>query len=66
MAEVRPMNALLTVDEAAQFLRVGKSALYRLVESRDESVRLPAVRIGQRRLRFRLEDLEQWVEERAR
>lgn len=40
------MNALLTLDEAAARLRIGRSTLYDLIRSR----RLRTVKIGARRL----------------
>lgn len=45
---------ILTINEAAQFLRVTKRTLYRRLE-------IPRVRIGHQ-LKFVREDLEAWVE----
>jgi excisionase family DNA binding protein len=44
---------ILTIDEAAQFLRVTKRTLYR----RDE---IPRIRIG-RQIKFVQKDLEAWI-----
>jgi len=44
---------ILTIDEAAQFLRVTKRTLYRRLE-------IPRIRIGHQ-LRFVREDLEGWL-----
>ena len=50
------LPALLTIDEVAEFLRISKTSVYRLVERRD----LPFCRVG-RTLRFRREDLEAYL-----
>jgi excisionase family DNA binding protein len=52
-------EALMTADEAAQFLHVPRSTHYELVRSRG----LPHVRIGERGLRFTRSDLGSWVAE---
>lgn len=59
------MERLLTVADAAELLSTTPKRVYSLVESRDEALRLPAVRIGKRLIRFRPADLEAWTERRA-
>lgn len=51
---VDPVNEWLTVAEAAVLLRVGKSAVKRLIERG----RLPVFQLGPRKLRLRREDVE--------
>ena len=53
------MSPLLTVAQAAELLAVSRPTVYRLI--REEG--LPAVRPSGD-LRFREEDIEQWVESR--
>ena len=55
------MNApeLFTLPEAADTLRISKSYLYKLVEARE----IPFFRIG-RRIVFKPEDLNAWLEHR--
>lgn len=48
--------ALLTIEEVAEFLRVSKTSVYRLVERRE----LPFCRVG-RTLRFTRTDLESYL-----
>ncbi len=50
---------LLSVEQAAEYLGLSKNALYGLRYTGGAPV---AIRVG-RRLRFRLEDLEAWLEE---
>jgi excisionase family DNA binding protein len=54
---------LLTTEDAARILNIRTRAIYGLVEERDPSKRLPAIRIG-RRLRFRQEDLDRFIDQR--
>jgi excisionase family DNA binding protein len=49
---------LLTVEEAARRLGIGRTLAWRLVQERE----LPSVRVG-RCVRVPLRDLEAWVEE---
>ena len=49
-------NQPLNVQEVADFLRVSKDTVYRLI--REES--LPAFKVGNRKYRIRHEDLENW------
>jgi excisionase family DNA binding protein len=58
---LRHFRCLLTVTEAADYLRVSKSAIYSWVEKG----RLPCLRAGSG-LRFRLSDLDAWLEGRER
>ena len=48
---------LLTVREASQLLRINRYLIYRLARNGD----LPAIRVG-RMVRFRPEDLRDWIE----
>lgn len=52
------MSALLTVEETARRLGIGKSTLYRTWEA----LGLRPYRVGER-LRFRDSDLEAWMDE---
>ncbi|MCK9463728.1 MAG: helix-turn-helix domain-containing protein [Proteobacteria bacterium] len=52
-----PSDRFLTVKEAAQYLSIGKSTLWRRVKSGE----LPLYKVGQRARRFRLEDVESLV-----
>ena len=51
------IEGLLTVREASQILRINRYLIYRLARDRD----LPAIRVG-RMVRFRPEDLREWIE----
>ena len=51
------MSTLLTVEETAKRLGIGKSTLYRTWKA----LGLPAYRVGDR-LRFRDTDLEEWMD----
>ena len=57
-ASPNTMQKLLTVQEAAEFLNLSKSTVYRYVEHND----LPHIRksFG---LRFRLQELEKWIDQ---
>lgn len=52
------IQPLLTVNEAAEYLRVNTETLRRLMRSR----RIKFVKISERERRFRLEDLKSFVE----
>lgn len=56
-----PMNALLSVKQAAEYLGIGKDLVYRLV-SLDE---VPYYRIGSR-IRFQESDLDLWLKHQKR
>lgn len=51
------IEGLLTVREASQILRINRYLIYRLARDGD----LPAIRVG-RMVRFRPEDLREWIE----
>lgn len=51
---------LLTADDVASILRVPRSLIYALVRRGD----LPAIRIGERYVRFRNEAIERWLKHR--
>ena len=55
------MNDVLTVSEVAEYLRVNPQTVYRKAKAGE----LPAVRIG-RAIRFRREELEEWIKVIAR
>jgi len=50
---------LLAAEEVAQLLGVNATFVYALARRGD----LPAVRIGERYVRFRAQTLERWIEE---
>ena len=52
-----PIESLLTAREASQVLHINRYLIYRLVRDGD----LPAIRVG-RMVRFRPEDLREWIE----
>ena len=54
-------ESLRTVKGAADFLQLHVKSVYALVESKQ----IPHVRIGERGIRFRQEDLEAFLNERA-
>jgi excisionase family DNA binding protein len=53
-------DRLLTVRELAEYLRVNPFSVYRWVEQN----RIPYLRVG-RTLRFRLEDIDEFMRERG-
>jgi excisionase family DNA binding protein len=54
------MRGLLTVDEAAESLRVSRSMVYKLVSSRI----LPSVRVGPGTIRIERGERAEWIGER--
>ena len=61
--EKTPTQAkLLTPAEAADFLGLKVSYVYKLIHFRD----IPHLKCGARFVRFRVEDLEEWQNERLR
>ena len=56
-------NQLVTTSQAAQYLGVSKAFLER---DRWAGARIPFVRIGSRSVRYRLEDLEAYVNQQQR
>ena len=55
------MNPLLTVNDVAEFLAVSPSLVYRLAADGE----LPSYRIGKGTLRFRPEDVEEYLDSHA-
>jgi excisionase family DNA binding protein len=53
------MNAVLTLEETAQFLKVHPSTVYRLLKKRS----IPAFKVGSD-WRFNQESIERWIKER--
>ena len=53
---------LLTAAEVAEFLRVDKTTIYRLASRAD----LPSIEVAPRVLRFRPEDIRQFLQRRTR
>jgi excisionase family DNA binding protein len=53
------MTTVLTLEEAAEFLKVHPSTIYRLLKSR----MIPAFKIGSD-WRFNQESIQRWIEER--
>lgn len=56
-------NTVLTLADAAAFLRVSTSTLYNLTRTRSQARRehkIPVLKVG-RELRFRRAELEQWL-----
>ncbi len=51
------MDKLLTVPEAAEWLRLSPGTLYHLISRRA----VPCVKLSKRCVRFRQSDLEQWI-----
>ena len=51
------MQALMTLDEVATYLRLSKDTVYRMVQSG----RIPAAKVGTQ-WRFRKPEVEQWLE----
>jgi excisionase family DNA binding protein len=58
------MEPLLTIEEAAALLQVKPRTIYELTSARGRERRdhpLPVIRLNAKCLRFRREDLEQWI-----
>jgi excisionase family DNA binding protein len=53
------MTTVLALEEAAEFLKVHTSTIYRLLKSHT----IPAFKIGSDR-RFNQESIQRWIEER--
>jgi len=62
---MHPNTCLLTEADAARFLAVSRSYL-RCARSTGDPTAPPFVRIGRRGVRYRVDDLLQWVESRRR
>ena len=55
-----PMEEVLTLEELASYLKVSKSTLYKLVQSRA----VPGHKVG-RHWRFRRETIDRWLDSSA-
>lgn len=51
------MNALMTLEEVASYLRLSKDTVYRMAQRG----RIPASKVGMQ-WRFRREDVDQWLD----
>lgn len=63
------MEKLLTVEECAALLDVSPRSVYEMTSNRGRARRhypLPVIRLNQKCLRFRQEDIEAWVEKLAK
>jgi excisionase family DNA binding protein len=56
-------NCLLTVKEVARLLRLDSGTVYHMVSA--GNLRLPCLRLSQRCLRFRAEDIEKFLADRV-
>jgi excisionase family DNA binding protein len=57
------MEPLLTIDEAAELLKLSRSQMYEITRRRSilrQAVPIPVVRIGKRKM-FRASSLNDWV-----
>jgi predicted DNA-binding transcriptional regulator AlpA len=63
MSPANDLNEHLTLVETAKWLRCSPRTLQRLLETGDGP---PVVRLSERRLIFRLADVNRWVEGRTR
>jgi excisionase family DNA binding protein len=52
------MNEMMTVAEAAAYLRLSKAQLYKMIVQHQ----IPHIRLGQKRVVIRRMDLEKWLE----
>jgi excisionase family DNA binding protein len=50
--------AVLTPEEAASYIRVGKTKLFELIKAGE----IPAKRYGERLVRIKVSDLDAWVD----
>jgi putative molybdopterin biosynthesis protein len=57
---MRPRTSLLAVNDAAEYLAISRWTVYKLVRRGD----IRALRVGDR-LRFRVEELDRYVEREA-
>lgn len=55
------VEALLTVAETAEYLGLADGTVYHMISEG----RLPVIRLSKRCVRFRLDDLDKWLEERT-
>jgi excisionase family DNA binding protein len=59
-----PLPEVLTVAEAAMFLRISVSMLYDLTRQRGrvrQDIPIPVIKLGAHSLRFRKSSLEAWI-----
>ena len=54
------MDQLMTIEEVAQYMRVSRFTIYRLVKSRC----IPGTKIG-RQWRFQKEEIDRWVKDQS-
>jgi excisionase family DNA binding protein len=54
------MEPMLTVPEAARYLRISRAQLYALIQQK----KIPHIRLSQKRVVIRAADLERWLEDR--
>ncbi len=54
---MEPMDALMTIEEVASYLRLSKDTVYRMAQAG----KIPASKVGQQ-WRFRREDVDEWLE----
>ena len=52
---------IMTLEETAKYLRIGKSTLYKMVRERE----VPAIKIADQ-WRFRKRDIDKWLEGRIK
>jgi len=55
---MEPMDALMTIEEVASYLRLSKDTVYRMAQAG----KIPASKVGQQ-WRFRREDVDAWLEQ---
>lgn len=58
MSKKTAVDAVLTIDELAVYLKIAKSTLYKLAQER----KLPGQKVG-RHWRFRKETIDRWLDE---
>jgi excisionase family DNA binding protein len=54
---MEPMDALMTIEEVASYLRLSKDTVYRMAQAG----KIPASKVGTQ-WRFRQEDVDAWLE----
>ncbi len=59
--ERKMSDQLLTISEAAKYLRISKSELYLLVQRRQ----IPYIRLTQKRIVIRESELMKWIEKNS-
>ena len=61
MKEPTSAAKLLNVQEAAEYLGLAPGTVYHMISEE----RMPVTRLSKRCVRFRLDDLDKWLEERT-